>query len=833
MPTSSRLRPSALALSVASLCALSPLAQAANDRQPLTLEQTEVIDTLPLPSLGVPRDSIAVPVQSFTADDLQQTQALGLADYLNRQVAGIHVNEIQNNPLQPDINYRGFTASPLLGTPQGLSLYVDGVRMNQPFGDVVSWDLIPDNAISAVQLMPGSNPLFGLNTLGGALSVQTKNGRDNPGGALQSTLGSYGRQIQEGEYGGSQGAWDWFVAGTYFEEDGWRDHSDSDAQNLFGKLGWHGDATDLQLTYSFADTDLNGNGMVPKSFLRRDYDSVYTHPDNTQNTANFLNLQWDHAYSESLSFSGNLYYRHIRTDTFNGDINDESLPEGVGNPGQNIIPAPGGAYTTAANLAACTAEFEPGGEPGEKCTGVINRTDTVQSNAGTFGQLSVRNRLLGLDNSFAVGGGFDYSQVRFGQSAEYGALTADRGILGTGVFAEAGNAFNLDGELDDRAVRLKGNTRTWSLYSSDTLTLDEGLNLTVAGRYNHVSVRNTDQLPHYELNGAGDGLSDEIDEAASLSGKHSFSRLNPAIGLTFSPNPSLTTYVGYSEGSRAPTTIELGCANPESPCRLPNSMAGDPPLEQVVVKTWEAGLRGLIGKNVQWNAGVFSSRNVDDIMFVSSSTSGSGYFDNFGETRRRGFETAISGYWSDWTLGANYTFIDATYQSGKTFMGEANSSADDGNISVHAGDRIPMIPRHIFKLSASYAVSERFTVGADALGVSSSYVRGNENNEHQRGGLYYGSGEIGGYTVFNLNTAYQIDPQWSVFARVNNLFDREYASAGMLGTNPFDASGVMRTDGAAANGAVNGRRSNAVGETFVAPGAPRTAWVGVRWEFGR
>ncbi len=830
MPTATPFRLSTLALLMAPAC-VTPLAAKATETEPvLTLEQMNVVSTLLLPSLGVPEDSVAAPIQGFTDEDLRNSQALGLADYLKRQTPGVYVNEIQNNPLQPDINYRGFTASPLLGTPQGLSLYVDGVRMNQPFGDVVSWDLIPSNAISSVSLAPGSNPVFGLNTLGGALSVQTKSGRDNPGGALQSTIGSHGRMIQEAEYGDSAGRWDWFLAGTYFEEDGWREHSESDAQNLFGKLGWYGDATDLKLTYSFADTDLNGNGMVPKSFLRRDYDSVYTHPDNTQNTSSFLNLQWDHRYNDNLMLSGNAYYRHIKTDTFNGDINDEALPEGVGNPGQNILLNPG-AYTPVGNLAACIDEFEPGGEPGEKCTGMINRTHTVQSNAGVFSQLSVRNRLFGKDNTFAIGGGFDYSQVRFDQSAEYGALTADRGIIGTGVFSEAGNAFNMDGELDDSAVKLKGDTRTWSLYGSDTLTLAEGLNLTLSGRYNHVSVRNHDQLTHYELNAAGDGLSDDIDENASLSGTHSFSRFNPAIGLTFSPSRSLTTYIGYSEGSRTPTTIELGCANPESPCRLPNSMAGDPPLEQVVTKTWEAGLRGLIGDNAQWNAGVFSSRNLDDIMFVSSSTSGSGYFDNFGETRRRGVEAGIAGTWGAWMLGANYTFIDATYQSNETFMGEANSSADDGNISVKSGDRIPMIPRNILKLSARYAVTEQFSIGADAISVSGSYARGNENNDHQSGGLYLGSGKVGGYTVFNLNGAYQITPQWRVFAQVNNLFDREYATAAMLGVNPFDAGGVMRTDGATANGTVNGRRSNSVGETFVAPGAPRTAWLGVRWQF--
>ncbi|MBB4865745.1 outer membrane receptor protein involved in Fe transport [Pseudomonas nitritireducens] len=828
MPGCPLFRSSALALFISQTVVWVPMAGAAEQDPPLALEDSEVIGALPLPSLGLARDRIAAPVQTFDADEIARSQSLGLADFLDRRAAGVYVNDIQNNPLQPDINYRGFTASPLLGTPQGLSLYLDGVRMNQPFGDVVSWDLIPDNAIASAQLMPGSNPLFGLNTLGGALAVQTKNGRDNPGGAIQTTLGSYGRRIGEVEYGGSEGQWDWFAAGTHFEEDGWREHSDSDAQKLFGKLGWRGESTDLKLTYSFADTDLNGNGMVPRSFLRRDYDSVYTYPDNTQNTANFLNLQWSHDYSDDLGLSGNLYYRHIGTDTFNGDINDEALPEEIGGPGQNILTAPG-AYTTAGNLQACRAQFEPGGEPGEKCSGMINRTRTRQSNIGLFQQLSVRNRLLGLDNQFALGGGFDFSQVRFQQSAEYGALTADRGIVGTGVYAEADNAFNLDGELDDRAVRLKGNTRTWSLYGSDTLTLHEGLDLTLSGRYNDISVRNHDQQTHYELD--GDSLGEDIDESASLSGKHHFNRFNPAIGLTFQATPNLTAYAGYSEGSRAPTTIELGCANPDAPCRLPNSMAGDPPLEQVVTRTFEAGLRGRIGDHLGWNAGLFSSRNSNDIQFVSSSTSGSGYFANFGETRRRGVETGLFADLGDWSLGANYTFIDATYRSAETFLGEANSSAEDGRISVRSGDRIPLIPRHILKLSADYAASERLSLGADAIGISSSYVRGNENNDHQSGGLYEGSGEIGGYTVFNLSAAYQVDKAWKVFAEVDNLFDREYLTAGMLGANPFDASGVMRTDGAAGNGTVNGRRSNTVGETFVSPGAPRTAWMGVRWQF--
>ena len=115
----------------------------------------------------------------------------------------MYINENQSNPFQPDLNYRGYTASPLLGTPEGISVYLDGVRQNQPLGDVVGWDLIPKIAISEAALIPGSNPVFGLNTLGGAVSLQTKDGLSAPGGSLQLNGGSFGRVTGSGEYGGS------------------------------------------------------------------------------------------------------------------------------------------------------------------------------------------------------------------------------------------------------------------------------------------------------------------------------------------------------------------------------------------------------------------------------------------------------------------------------------------------------------------------------------------------------------------------------------------------------------------------------------------------------
>ena len=179
------------------------------------------------------------PVQTATAADIENSGALDLADFMNRRLNGVYLNEMQGNPFQPDVNFRGYTASPLLGTPEGISVYLDGVRQNQPFGDVVSWDLIPKNAISEMALMPGSDPLFGLNTLGGALSVQTKDGVSNPG--LERTrdyTAAAGEKRLQAEYGGGKATgFNWFLAGNGFHESGWRFDSPSDVRQGFAPAG--------------------------------------------------------------------------------------------------------------------------------------------------------------------------------------------------------------------------------------------------------------------------------------------------------------------------------------------------------------------------------------------------------------------------------------------------------------------------------------------------------------------------------------------------------------------------------------------------------------------
>jgi outer membrane receptor protein involved in Fe transport len=235
-------------------------------------------------------------------------------------------------------------------------------------------------------------------------------------------------------------------------------------------------------------------------------------------------------------------------------------------------------------------------------------------------------------------------------------------------------------------VDLNGRIHTGSAYATDTLSIGLAWNFTMSGRYNRTVIGNADDITP----GGGPG---------SLDSHNVFGRFNPAIGVTFSPTQTLNAYGGYSEGSRAPTSVELGCADPSQPCKLPNAMAGDPPLSQVVTRTFEAGVRSRQESPVTWDAGWFRTQNHDDILFVASNETGFGYFKNFGRTRRQGVQLDVSGRTKRVTIGGGYTYLAATYQSPETVDGSSNSTNDsaaagvrglDGTVAIQPGNRIPL-----------------------------------------------------------------------------------------------------------------------------------------------
>jgi outer membrane receptor protein involved in Fe transport len=798
-------------------------------------DKVDVISTTPLAGFGISADKIPANVQVVDGEKMREQGSLTIADFMNSNMQGVNVVETQGNPFQPDVTFHGFNANALLGSPQGLAVYQDGVRINEPFGDVVSWDLVPMNAIKQMQLIPGTNPLFGLNALGGAVSLQTKRGRDIKGGSVELSGGSWGRKNTQFQYGNvlNNGV-DFFISGNYFDEDGWRDASPTTVKQMFGQLGWQDEKTDLSLTVSLADNSMTGNGLTPQEMLKSlGNKSIYTKPDQTDNKMVFVNLTGSRWLTDQAMLSGNAYYRHVTTDTFNGDTN-EATEQGAlldtnttrnpsGLTAQQLFAAACQAGTNSSQIFSGKGSSVPSGATGATgvyadasadtsgtltrkyvydvgnltpeyaCNAILNKTTTKKNGAGGSVQLAYNQPLAGHDNQVTVGMTYDYSNIKFGQSGQYGVLTADRGVSAVPYFS------------DDANTSLDGTTNTWGVFATNTFSINEKLHLTASGRYNNVNVDNFDNLVP-----AG--------EIKSLTARHTFQRFNPAVGLTFKPMDNVMTYISYNEGSRAPTSMELGCANPDAPCKLPNAMAGDPPLKQVVTRSIDLGVKGVFNNGVNWSLAAYHAKNDDDIQFIRQSTSGSalGYFTNVGATSREGVDAALSGKFGKFSWLTSYSYLNATYEdSFQAFVGNNKDKS-----MVAPGDRIPGIPAHQLKIRAVYQVTPSWSVGTNVLTYSSQYLQGNENNGYYAASGYTGNGKAPGYTVVNFDTKYKIaNTGWEVFAKVNNVFDRNYVTGGLQGASLF-------------NQTTNTYLGDDYRTSMFAPGAPRAGWIGVRYEFG-
>lgn len=761
--------------------------------------------------------------------------AVSIADQLARTTPGVSINEMQGNPLQSDINYRGFTASPLLGTPQGLSVYFDGVRINQPFAEVVNWDLIPTSAIARIDLVSGSAPQFGRNSLGGALTVRTKDGKSDPGVGLEASYGSFNRLTANAQLGGhADNGLNWFVTADHFREDGWRDFSPSRATRAFAKLGWSDAQSDVSLSGLFADTNLNGNGLQEMRLLAANRSSIYTAPDNTRSRAWLINLRGSHQLSDTVSFSGNAFWRRTRTATFNGDVNDNSLGQSLYQPnaaeraaltaaGYTGFPLAGESQSnTALPTWRCIANALLNDEPNEKCNGLTNRSLTTQNEWGFGGELAVREPVGGIEQSLTLGLSYVNARADFAQTSQFGYLLPDRtvvAVVGPGAFADGTQ--NSESAFDAR-VDLHSRTASLGIYALESAQLVKSLRLDLGARYDRTSIHNRDRITP----GGGTG---------SLDSNPVYDRFNPSASLTWQPAKVAELALSWSQASRTPSAIELGCSDPASPCRLPNALAGDPPLRQVVARTIEARA-SLRGDTWTLGGSLFRTNANDDILFVTDDPSGFGYFRNFGKTRRQGFEVEGSANFGTLSLSASYTYLNATYRSPEVVGGSANSANDavapgfEGSIAINPGDLMPLVPRHLFKAGAQWRPVQQVISSLDMIAASGVYARGNENNLHQPDGVYFlGSGKTDAYALFNLGVEVRPASTVTLFATVRNLFDKQYATAAQLGPTAFDANGnfVARPF----SGPVIGGERPLLSSTFFAPGAPRSVQVGARVQF--
>lgn len=818
----------ATAAVVAGILATTTHARQENEVPPLD----EVIVTVtPIGNgTGLSRRKIPYNVQSAISKDIEEMQSLDLADFLNRTMQSISINEVQNNPLQPDVSYRGFTTSPLLGLAQGLAVYQNGVRINEPLGDTVNWDLLPETAVHSMQLIGGANPMFGLNTLGGALSVRMKDGFNSPGTSIDLLAGSFGRRTASVESGAGSETFAWYGNASYFEEDGWRDQSPSRATNLYGSLGWKRGDSSLNLNGQYGRSDLTGNGPVPLELLQTDREAVFTTPDITENDMVMLSVDGAHHFTADRVLSANVFYRRNETDSFNGDASDfsvcrlgadDALLEGLEDDDLEGIDLDeddvcAGQFTAAAeledflndtaealgenagfNLEDLTDELSGSGVLADSA--INNRSRRVQRSYGFDVQLAAAPDLFARENRLVVGAAWYRGESAFDSVLELANLdptTRSTAGRGTGTFVDAA-ATSIDTETDNS-----------SIYLTDTIDLSERLTLTLSGRFNHTRVE----------------LADRSGERPELNGRHQFNRLNPAVGLTWQWNRDLNVFGSYSESSRAPTPVELACneqvfelavanaiANGEDPndiefeCRLPNAFLADPPLEQVVAKSFEFGIRWSF-ESLDGHAGVFRTTSHDDIVFQTTGRN-TGLFANVDESRRQGLETGLSGYHEDLDWFAAYSYIEATFQAPFEALSPNHPFADEetGTISVRPGDRIPGVPAHQLKLGARYPFGERLSAGVDLLFNAGQYVRGDESNRLEK---------TREYAIVNLRVRYTLNEHLDLLAAVNNLLDEEYETFGLIGEKPSEV------DVPAFSGFTNPR--------FLGPGAPRALYVGVK-----
>ena len=744
--------PTLLALCAAAVCApASALDAGANPAEVLEVQQVEVIGTTPLPGSGVKLRDLPANAQVFTGGDLRRQRANSLTEFLEQNPTSISVNAAQGNPYQPDVNFRGFTASPLLGTPQGISGFYDGVRINEPFGDSVNWDLLPQSAISSIQLIPGSNPAFGLNTLGGAIALYTKSGAseypDAPGGSVTASGGSFGRRTLGFEAGGRHGAWDWFLTGNDADDHGWAMHNPSRVRQVFAKLGWQDDESDLDLSFTGANNRLEGTQTLPTSFT--DIRDAYTYPDINTNRAALLTLKGSTALTPTLLLSGNGYLRRYTNGSFNSNLID---------PGDAVDPQP----LATNDLAQIT-----------------------QISQGLGMQIADSGRLAGLRNLLTVGVSADRGRARFTRSSQPAVFNADRGTVATGDFVP-----DTDSDLT---------TTYLGAFFSDSLGLTPEWTLSLAGRANRADVQ----------------IKDRSGSAPELNGRHRFSRFNPAVGLSYNPDARLTAYASYNQGMRSPTAIELTCADPNAPCKLPNNFLSDPPLKAVLSTTFEIGVRGKPAPETNWSAAIFRTDLQNDLQFIASNSAAlnAGYFQNVGGTRRQGVELSGTSRVGRLGLTLRYSFLDATYRSGFAENSPANSAADaNGTIQILPGNRMTGLPRHSVKMRLDVDATPDWNLAANALLSSSQRARGDENNLDAHG-------PVPGYAILNLDTRYRIDAALQFFARIDNVFDRRYANFALIGDNFFGGPGHAFDP------------ANAHAEQFRGYGVPRGVWAGLQYQF--
>jgi iron complex outermembrane receptor protein len=664
-----RLRLLALALLVAPLCARPD-----DSGQAAAPQSVVVVGTTILPGQATPLSQVPANVQTLRGDAATGPRAATLAQALAQGVGSVNVNDTAGNPYQLDVNFRGFTASPALGTPQGLSVFVDGVRVNEAFGDTVNWDLIPAGAIARVSVIPGSNPVFGFNTLGGALNVATRDGFDEDGSQVRAYGGLWGRHAVDAEAGGHDAHLAYFVTGNALREQGWGRHDPSRVAQFFGKLGWRDGANRADISLATAATRLEGSQTLPRAWLD-DVRQAYSWPDHQANRLVFVNATASRRVSPELLLEADIFQRTLRSDVFNSNVNDQfDTAEAVG--------------------------------PGNQPTGnAINAAR--QSRSGTSLQLTSTAKLAGHVNHLSGGASVESGFTRFTQSSQEAGASRD---------TTSAQPVSLDTSLHARASDT-------GLYATDTFGLDAGTFLVIAGRWNLARVDLSDQLGtaldgHHRFH--------RFNPSAGLT-------WNPTSELTFYgtynegmrvPTPVELTCADPAAPCSLPNAFSSDPAL--KPVISHNLEAGARGHAAADLQWSFAAFRTELHDDIQFissgggatSAGYF--RNIGD-------TRRQGV--ELGLQGRVG-ALALAVHYSliDATFRTPLVLNSPSNSTARPIR--CPGCAD---IQVHPGNHLPGIARNTFKLHAEWTFREGAVAGMTLASQGATYARGDENNADASG----------------------------------------------------------------------------------------------------
>ncbi len=747
-------------------CAVLPGIASAQEALPTI----EVVGVSPVPGGEIDINKVPSNVQTMGASDLVPEKSTSLLDGMVQFLPFVSLSDQSGNQFQRNLDYRGFSASPVPGTPQGIAVYQNGNRINEAFGDVVNWDLIPEMAIARMTLMP-NNPIFGLNATGGALSIEMKNGFTYHGTEAQLWGGSYGRISGGAQAGYEKDNVSAYVAADSTFDRGWREFSSqSQVRRMYVDVGVRGDQTEFHVSFTGADNKLGSAAATPVELLNQNWASVYTWPQSTHLQLAFLQTNAKWTPTDTLTVQANAYFRAYRAAHVDGNGSDaQTCDDGI-----NLCIGDG---ATPLNIAGDT----PNNLIANSAIGEIDRNWTRSNSYGGSLQATSTAQVFGHDNHLVVGTSVDRGTTNFQTSAELGTVDQNFFVTGTGVFINQPAA-------DDMPDNLRANNTYIGVYATNTFDITSQLSLTGGGRFNYA------QIDLQDLTGTN----------PLLTSANNYQRFNPVIGLTYRITPNVTAYAGYSEANRAPTPLELGCSDPSIPCQIDNFLIADPPLKQVVSHTIEGGFRGEYsggaaaaehlpskappkavenGWRLRWGLSLFRTENTDDIISVASAAVPNfGFFQNAGTTLRQGVEAKVDFSWDRWTAYANYTFIDATYQSFLTLPGVNNPMASIDPVTgasvifVAPGNHIPGIPANRLKIGGEYAITDAWKLGADVNYFGSQYLIHDDSNLNPK---------VPAYWVVNMHTSYQITKNVQVFGLVQNLFNQHYYSAGTF----FDTGG--------------------------------------------